>query len=149
MRRAVGQPDLSLTWLRRHGERVTRARRAVIEALADSDQHRSADELVAAVEASTPGVHRATVYRALATLGELGLVTHTHIAGAATVYHLSDPSPVGHGHAHVQCTRCHRVFDVSVEALGPLAEQLQRELGFSLEPEHAALLGTCADCRQP
>ena len=40
-----------------------------------------------------PGVHRASVYRALATLGDLGLVTHTHLGGAAAVYHLTVDLP--------------------------------------------------------
>lgn len=137
----------TLERLRSLGERVTRARRAIVEVLDATVEHLTADEIVAAAEISAPGIHRATVYRALATLGDLGLVTHTHIGGAATVYHLTDLALAGLGHAHVQCTECHRVFDVSIESLRPFVDQLDRDLGFTLEPQHAALLGTCADCR--
>ena len=78
--------------LRDQHERVTRARQAVIEVLDGTEEHLAADEIVARAEASAPGVHRATVYRALATLGELGLIIHTHVGGSATVYHLALPA---------------------------------------------------------
>ena len=84
---------IALALLREKHERVTRARQAVIEVLDSTDEHLAAEEIVARAEASAPGVHRATVYRALATLGDLGLVTHTHVGGSATVYHLAVPTP--------------------------------------------------------
>ena len=98
-----------------------------------------------------PALHRASVYRALATLGELGLVTHTHLGGAAAVYHLTGrPSrrdrrrgPARAPAVHV----CSRVIDIPVATLQPLAETMDQELGFALEPRHTALLGVCVDCR--
>ena len=79
--------------LRDQHERVTKARQAVIEVLDSTDEHLAADEIVARAEATAPGVHRATVYRALSTLGELGLITHTHVGGSATVYLALPPRP--------------------------------------------------------
>ena len=55
--------------LRDRNERVTLAREAVIEVLDGTDEHLSADQIVTRAEQTAPGVHRATVYRALATLG--------------------------------------------------------------------------------
>ena len=105
----------ALSLLRNQHERVTRARQAVIEVLDGTQEHLAAEEIVARAESSAPGVHRATVYRALSTLGELGLVTHTHVGGSATVYHLSVPEPADHAasapHAHLQCTNCQAVID--------------------------------------
>jgi Fur family ferric uptake transcriptional regulator len=141
-----------LAALRTRSERVTPARRAVLEVLDSTAEHLTAEEIVARAEQSAPGVHRATVYRALATLGELGLITHTHLGGAAAVYHLAGSISPTAGepaiHAHLQCTRCHAVIDVPVDALTELAVRLDSELGFQLRPEHAALLGVCADCRR-
>jgi Fur family ferric uptake transcriptional regulator len=143
----------ALALLRNRRERVTRARQAVIEVLDGTDEHLAADEIVARAEASAPGVHRATVYRALATLGDLGLVTHTHVGGSATVYHLALPAPTDEAapatHAHLQCTNCQAVIDFPVDALDSLITRVEREVGFLVEPHHAALLGLCADCRQP
>jgi Fur family ferric uptake transcriptional regulator len=141
----------ALAELRARGERVTRVRGAVVEVLDGTAGHLTADEIATRAEASAPGVHRASVYRALATLGELGLVTHTHLGGAAAVYHLNVDLPEvpaeAAGHAHLQCTRCHRVIDIPVALVQPLADAVEQELGFTLEPRHTALLGVCADCR--
>jgi Fe2+ or Zn2+ uptake regulation protein len=142
---------VALDLLREKHERVTRARQAVIEVLDSTDEHLAADEIVARVEASAPGVHRATVYRALATLGDLGLVTHTHVGGSATVYHLAVPTPSTQAaamHAHLQCTNCQAVIDISADALDSLIARADRDVGFLVEPHHAALLGLCADCRR-
>ena len=141
----------ALSVLRTQRERVTRARQAVIEVLDGTEEHLAADEIVARAEASAPGVHRATVYRALSTLGELGLVTHTHVGGSATVYHLAVPEPTGPAtpvpHAHLQCTNCQAVIDIPADALDSLIRRVDREVGFHVEPHHAALLGLCANCR--
>jgi Fur family ferric uptake transcriptional regulator len=141
----------ALKVLRDRGERVTRVRQAVLEVLDSTAEHLDADQIVSHAAASAPGVHRASVYRALATLGELGLVTHTHIGGSAAVYHLSvevpEPAATAQSHAHLQCSACHRVIDIPVGVLEPLAAKLDRDLGFRLEPRHAALLGICAACR--
>jgi Fur family transcriptional regulator, ferric uptake regulator len=141
----------ALVLLREKHERVTRARQAIIEVLDATDDHLAADEIVARAEASAPGVHRATVYRALSTLGDLGLVTHTHVGGSATVYHLAVPAPsarVDRTHAHLQCTNCHAVIDIPVDALDSLISRVDREVGFLVEPHHAALLGVCSECRK-
>jgi Fur family transcriptional regulator, ferric uptake regulator len=143
--------QLALGMLRQKHERVTKARQAVIEVLDGTTEHLVADEIVVRAEGSAPGVHRATVYRALATLGDLGLVTHTHVGGSATVYHLAVPTPSTHTvatHAHLQCTNCQAVIDIPAEALDSLIATAEREVGFLVEPHHAALLGLCADCRR-
>jgi Fur family transcriptional regulator, ferric uptake regulator len=141
----------ALDVLRARGERVTRVRQAVIEVLDSTVEHLDADQIAGRAAVSAPGVHRASVYRALATLGDLGLVTHTHIGGSAAVYHLTVDVPETtaetQSHAHLQCSSCHQVIDIPVAVLDPLAARIERELGFRLEPQHTALLGICADCR--
>jgi Fur family transcriptional regulator, ferric uptake regulator len=149
---SASRVQTALGLLRDQHERVTRARQAVIEVLDGTQEHLAAEEIVARAEASAPGVHRATVYRALSTLGELGLVTHTHVGGSATVYHLAVPEPIDQAgsapHAHVQCTNCQAVIDIPVDVLDSLISRVDREVGFQVEPHHAALLGLCADCRR-
>lgn len=137
--------------LRDRGERVTAARRAVIEVLDGTAEHLTADEISVRATATAPGIHRATVYRALTTLGELGLVSHTHVAGSATIYHLAAPG-LDHpepDHAHVQCTTCNRIIDIEESALAPVSRALQADIGFRIDVHHAAFLGTCADCVAP
>lgn len=130
---------------------MTPARRAVIEVLDGTAEHLDAEEIARRAQDAAPGLHRTTVYRALSTLGDLGIVSHTHVGGAAAVYHLSVPDPSIKNqpstHAHAQCTSCGAVFDVPVKRFRSLAARLMSDLDFQLEPQHAALLGRCASCR--
>ena len=132
--------------LREKGERVTAARRAVLQVLDEARGHLCAEDIAERVDAAEPGVHRATVYRSLQSLTELGIVAHTHVPGSATIYHLKHSAAAQHSHAHLQCTTCERFFDVPTDWLGPLGDRMREELGFELDAQHAALLGTCAEC---
>jgi Fur family ferric uptake transcriptional regulator len=144
--------------LRSAGERVTTARYAVLRVVdaADlADEHLSAEQIGARVAEAEPAVHRATVYRTLTSLVETGVLSHVHLGGAATVYHLTEPAasvgehPQRHDHAHVQCHDCGRVFDVPPEVFDDVRARLRADLGFELHTSHAALLGTCRDCAAP
>lgn len=145
---ASGNVTKAVAALRDRGERVTAARRAVLEVLGGTSDHLTADDIAVQAEGTAPGVHRATVYRALTTLGELGLVSHTHVAGSATIYHLAAPSQhhAEPDHAHVQCTSCNRIIDIDRSILEPLARTLLDEVEFRFAVQHAALLGTCSSC---
>lgn len=167
MEPVLPNPRLStaLSRLRARGERVTPAREAVLRVLDEADraeEHLTAEQIGARVGELEPTVHRATVYRTLTSLTEAGVLSHVHLGGSATVYHLVEAEPeqadtdeidsgtaaYGHGlhHAHVQCVECGRVLDVPPDALTGVAERLRDELGFTLDTSHAALLGRCAEC---
>jgi len=136
--------EVSAQRLRDRGERVTPARLAVVEVLAGTEEHLSAEQIGERAEELRLGIHRATVYRALDALGEFGLVTHVHLGRAGTTYHLAgDLAP---RHLHLRCSECGTVYDVAADMLDPARRKLQKELGFRLAPEQVALVGVCADC---
>lgn len=137
--------------LRAAGERVTPARYAVLRVLDATDrteEHLTAEQIGSRVADVEPSVHRATVYRTLTSLVETGVLSHVHLGGSATVYHLTAPAPRrrDHTHAHVQCQVCGRVLDVPPDTFDGVARQLMDDLRFVLDTGHAALLGTCALC---
>jgi Fur family transcriptional regulator, ferric uptake regulator len=134
--------DAAVAALRDGRERVTEPRRAVLQALADLPDHPTAEQVVTAVEARSPGVHRATVYRTLDTLTALGIVTHVHVGHGGTAYHLADRR-----HLHAQCRDCGAVVDVPDDVLDQVRAVLHDVAGFDLDPSHVALSGRCADCR--
>ena len=151
----------AVTRLRAAGERVTTARYAVlrvVDAADRADEHLGAEQIGARVAELEPAVHRATVYRTLTSLVETGVLSHVHLGGSATVYHLAEPASLeeyeqrrhthehAQQHAHVQCHECGRVLDVPPEVFDDVRRRLLDDLGFVLDTGHAALLGTCRDC---
>jgi Fe2+ or Zn2+ uptake regulation protein len=128
--------------LRARGERMTGPRKAVLAVLAASGGHLGAEDVVTAVADVDPGVHRASVYRTLDALCDLGVVQHVHIGHGATAYHLVQ----GEVHVHAQCSSCGAMVDLPVDVLEHTAERMARDAGFLLDPTHVALSGTCAAC---
>ena len=102
------------------GARLTRARRAVLEVMADSRKHLSSTEIVAGVLRRAPSVGRASVFRTLDLLSRLAIVRPTFLSGRAPVYVLM--SEDGH-HAHIVCPRCLKVIEIDECHLYPRVEQ--------------------------
>ncbi|MFC6712457.1 Fur family transcriptional regulator [Branchiibius cervicis] len=139
----MSEVEQAIAQLRAHGERVTPARRAILAVLRDDPRHLDAETIATQVADREPGVHRATVYRSLQALSDCGVVTHTHVPSGATIYHLAQSAPQ---HAHLQCERCEKFFDVPAEWLDQIARNASERYGFAIDRSHAALLGVCADC---
>lgn len=132
--------------LRAAGQRVTKPRVAVLSCvLGAGGDHLSAEEVLNQVAARSAGVHRATVYRTLDGLAEVGVLRHVHLDRGLTAYHLVD-QPMPHGHLHAQCANCGRVVDLPPDVLGDTADRVRRISGFHLDASHVALSGYCTDC---
>jgi Fur family ferric uptake transcriptional regulator len=144
---AASAVDRARPLLHARGERMTRPRQAVIEVLAARTDHLTADEVVGLLAAEDADVHLATVYRALDTLSQVGVVQHVHVPNGATKFHLAPaPATGGHEHVHAQCRHCERVLDLPASLLDDVGGVLLAEHGFRLDAGHVALSGTCADC---
>ncbi|MFN8099391.1 MAG: Fur family transcriptional regulator [Dermatophilaceae bacterium] len=131
--------------LRARGERMTAQRRAVLEAMATTRGHLSAEEVYAAVAGGASGIHPASVYRTLEALSDLGVVQHIHLGHGATAYHLVAETQA---HPHAQCRICGSVVDLPVGLLDEVARAVADQHGFRLDAAHAALSGTCARCQR-
>jgi len=127
--------------LRSRGARVTTARRSLLGALAEAeDHHLTAADLTATVQRAHPEVHLSTIYRSLESLEELGIVDHVHLGHGRAVYHLADEA-----HQHLVCEVCGAVIEVPRETFAQLADSVRRAYGFSVRP-HFAVVGRCAAC---
>jgi Fur family ferric uptake transcriptional regulator len=132
----------TLAEIRAHGGRITPARRAVLAAILDAGQHHfTAADVLAAVEQAEPPPDRATVYRTLELLTEIGLLKPLQLNGEAIVYHRTD-----HRHGHVLCGVCGAITEVSEQALIDFASTLQRQTHFTIDVDRVAVSGTCERC---
>jgi Fur family ferric uptake transcriptional regulator len=126
------------------GGRLTTTTRVIVSLLAEPGRHLTAEDLIGEIDRATPGVAASTVYRVLQRLEDLGLLEHVHCGGSAAFYHL-----VEHGHAHLVCTSCGEITDLShdaAEALRRFEHATRTVQGFVVDAHHAALLGRCERC---
>ena len=129
--------------LRQNGHRLTRARRAILEALVESGGHISADELVDLVHDAAPGVGRMTVYRTLDLLHELSLIRPVYQGTGAAHYILMED---GHHH-HLVCTGCQQVVEFDDCAAQEIGRALGNRFNFQIEGHLLEFYGLCPECR--
>jgi Fe2+ or Zn2+ uptake regulation protein len=127
--------------IREHGERVTTARRALVTALVQTRGHVTADDLAAHVQKAQPDVHLSTIYRSLDALERIGVVDHVHLGHGRAVYHLADEP-----HQHLVCEVCGAVVEVPDATFAELGDTLRSRYGFTIRPNHFAVLGRCRAC---
>ena len=138
---AASLPDV-LHALSERGERLTRTRRAVIEALAIAGGPVSVRALHQAVGARR--VDLVTVYRTLHWLAELGVARAVPTGGAAELYELA--SPGDHTH-HLVCDGCGAVLTVAACGVDPdVAGRIEAEHGFRVTHHRLTFHGRCRDC---
>lgn len=130
--------------LSERGYRITKARRAVCQVVAQShDEHLSAADIYDRARAqSGTRLDRSTVYRTLEALEESGLLAHSHLGHGPSVYHLSEDA----GHQHLICRRCGRTATLPPAETKRLVESITGSTGFVPDANHFALSGLCRDC---
>jgi Fur family transcriptional regulator, ferric uptake regulator len=121
--------------LREAGGRFSAARRRVLEALFEAEGPLPA-------EAVAPGLDRASVYRALEYLEELGVVRHVHLGHSPGLYALTG----GGEREYLVCERCDRVTGLAAERLDAVRDLVEREFGYRARFSHFPIVGLCADC---
>jgi Fur family peroxide stress response transcriptional regulator len=131
--------DLELQ-LRERGLRVTDQRVAVLEFLASSPRHPTAEDIGAAVNRLVPRASRASIYNVLHSLKKAGLIEELVFDDAVGRYDANLRR-----HHHFVCRSCHAVEDVMWEAFssGP-----RRRLpdGRTVEGYSVTLRGLCPSC---
>jgi Fur family ferric uptake transcriptional regulator len=129
--------------LRTRGYRLTPQREMIIEAVAHSRKHLSAEDIFNAVQAHTSAMNIATVYRTLDLLVEEGLISRIDVGGGRELYATDHHGP----HLHLACRRCGAVIEADQSLIQPLDKKLQDAHGFKPDLEHISLFGLCEDCQ--
>jgi Fur family ferric uptake transcriptional regulator len=134
----------ALETLQAAGHRRGGARTAVVEALARHDCAVTALELDDDLRRRTPGVGRASVYRALEQLEQLGLVQRLEVARGTAGYERVEPS--GHHHHHAICRHCGRMIPFEDPSLERAIGKLSESMSFDVTEHDVVLRGRCDHC---
>ena len=125
------------------GERVTRQRLLVANALAGAGGQLTAGQLYRSLRRQAPGIGRATVFRTLETLVDAGVARRLELDGHVYAYVACLPEH----HHHLACTRCGRVEEIDEAYITPIAQRLASDLGFEIDDARLDFYGRCASCR--
>lgn len=127
------------------GRRSTRQRLAVLDALAEVDDFRSAQELHEYLRGKGDAVGLTTVYRTLAALAEADEVDVILREDGESIYRRCS----GSHHHHLVCRECGRTVEVAGPTVETWAAAVGREHGFTDIRHTVELIGLCRDCSTP
>jgi len=127
------------------GIRLTAQRRALIETIQEATAHLDAASLLKLARKRDPNINRATVYRTIELLKELGMIDELdlmHLNGEKHYYEVKTEKD----HLHLACFECREI----VEFASPMFEQLKREIAAKNEFEIKVIRleagGVCSAC---
>ena len=127
--------------LRTHGLQVTAQRLAVLRAVS-AQPHATADAVADAARDAIGSISRQSVYDALNTLVESGIVRRIQPAGSPARFE----TRVGDNHHHLVCRNCGDVVDVDCAVGYTPCLTASDDLGFEIDEAEVNYWGRCPTC---
>src|SRR4051812_23023327 len=135
-----------LDFLESKNLRVTLQRRAIIDTVFETEEHFTADQLLAWSRQKDPSISRATVYRTLPLLTESGLVREMDFGKDYKFY---DPNYADHpNHNHIICNDCEKIVEFESDRLSKLENEITSKLGFSLKVQRLQITASCEELKK-
>ncbi len=130
--------------LREHGLPVTQQRESIANVLFESTRHLSAEDIEEKLRDRGEHVGKATIYRTLNLLVEVGLATEHDFDEGFKRYE----AKVGPArHDHLICTSCGEVVEFHHEGLEELQEEIAGDEEFRPVSRQLKIYGLCSECR--
>ena len=139
----MGDPSPIVTALEGAGYRLTEPRRSLAGLIADQDGHFTAAALVDAAREAHLEVGRATVFRTLDVLADLGAVERLDLPSGEHAYVGCEPAH----HHHVVCSGCGRTDEIDDEGLRSVVADVARRTGYRVDDHRLQLFGLCPACQ--
>ncbi len=147
----MSRPRIDSSWasaaasrLAEAGYRRGGARAAVLELLDAQPCALTAYEIEDALRTRERSAGRASIYRILDELDELGLVTKVELGQSTARY---EPRRPEHHHHHLVCDTCGEVIPFDDEPLERAISALSGRVDFEVAGHEIVLHGACSHCR--
>src|SRR5437868_5374614 len=135
-----------LEFLARKGLRLTAQRRVIVETAFNTEEHFTAEQLLAWSRDRDRSVSRATVYRTLPLLTESGMVREMDFGKDYKFY---DPNYADHpNHNHIICNDCEKIVEFESDKIEKLESEITRRLGFSIKTQRLQITGSCEELKK-
>ncbi len=127
------------------GYKLTRPRRLLLERLEDLDRPFTAEELYEMM--NREGIGRATVFRTLKLLLDIGILVRVHLEEGCQHYQLAAGLPgEDHHHDRIICRFCGKITDLDECPMRNDVAAIAKRSGYRLQGHHLDLYGICSRC---
>lgn len=104
--------------------------------------HPTADQVYSIIRKTMPNISLGTVYRNLNLLAENGDIIKISLPNQSDRFDGTlEP------HYHMICNKCNQVFDIKLDNLKGLSDDVFKKYEFSVESFDLIINGTCCECK--
>lgn len=125
------------------GYKLTAPRQAVVQVLEQKGEHLSPNEVLTLGQQIYPKLSRATVYRTLDLLTDLGLIRPIYLHDTRQRY-----VTVQGGHHHLVCIDCGTAFEFERCDVDRLVMTLSERFRFEIHSHLLEFYGLCESCKR-
>ena len=126
--------------------RITSQRQAIIDSVFATEEHFTAEQLLAWSRLRDQSVSRATVYRTLPLLTESGLVREMDFGKDYKFY---DPNYAEHpNHNHIICHDCNKIVEFESDTIERIENEITHKLGFSVKTQRLQITASCDEFKR-
>lgn len=122
--------------------KLTPQRLAVYRYLMGTKKHPSAETIYKALQEDYPTMSLATVYKAINTLVEVGLIQEINVGEGNFRYDFN-----AEPHPHIQCVKCGKVDDLEDYSLNFLNQEASKHTSYNILSNKVYFYGICPDCK--
>jgi Fe2+ or Zn2+ uptake regulation protein len=130
--------------LRTNGYRLTNARKAVVDVVANSREVLRPAEVFNIARQNYPKLGLVTVYRTIEKLEDLGLIQRVHREQDCQAF---VATRIGHHHL-LLCTQCGKYVYFEGADLGDLFAGIEQDTGYVTQDHWMQIFGICPQCQQ-
>ncbi|MGC4376362.1 Fur family transcriptional regulator [Fictibacillus sp. Mic-4] len=129
--------------LKNNGVRMTVQRMAILEYLATTDSHPTADEIYKYLTNRLLNITNATIYNNLKCFKKYGLIKEWTYGEASSRYEWAK-----NFHYHVVCRCCGKMRDFNYPELKEIEEYAEKLSGFQISCHLFEIHGICPECKE-
>ena len=137
--------DILRRELKKRGQRITYQREMILKIFMESEgAHFGAEEIYRILLERRSRISKATVYRTLTLLSDLGILNKIEFGDGIVRYELTSFN--GKNHNHLICKICGKIVEFSSDKFDELMKDISDETGYKIENYQIKLYGICPDC---
>ena len=129
--------------LKELGYRITPQRIAIVEIITRDDNHPTVDQVYMKVKNDFPMTSRATVYKTVGLLKDMGEIMELNISNGSSHYDGFNPSM----HPHLVCNNCNEIIDLEDDIFQQFPLEAVQRYGYKLQGHNVTIYGICPKCQ--
>jgi Fur family ferric uptake transcriptional regulator len=133
------------TYLRENNLRFTTERVIILEEIFSSTPHFDAEQLFIQIRNKHQHISRATVYRTLDLLSQIGIIKKENLGQGYASYELNLNVP---HHDHMICVECGKVVEFVDDVIEKRQKEISEKYGMDMIRHQLQIFGRCKEHRK-